>query len=221
MTLAEVLESGTATLRAGGSPSARLDAEVLLAHLLGLRRVELYAHPERTLTPAEESRYLALLERRRGGEPVSYLVGWKEFYGLPLAVDRRVMIPRPETEVLVERALACARIVNLPEMTIADIGTGSGCIVVALARGRRARVAQLTAALRRALRAVGVSAGQPGDAVVAGRAWPAPTYVRFFSADELVEELWEAGAEVERLTPAVWHGVELWRAEVRSSSGTT
>lgn len=132
MTVQEALAQGTAALAAAGSPSPRLDAEVLLADVLGLRRVDLYARPELALAPAQEERYRALLERRALREPVSYLVGRKEFFGLTLRVDRRVLIPRPETEVLVERALAwvedCRR-----HLAIADIGTGSGCIAVALA----------------------------------------------------------------------------------------
>lgn len=133
MTIAEALQQGTTLLRESGSPTARLDAEVLLAHVLGLRRVDLYTHPTRTLTPLEEAAFQDLLGRRAGQEPVSYLVGRKEFFGLTLRVDRRVMIPRPETEVLVERALACARALGQEQVLIADIGTGSGCIVVALA----------------------------------------------------------------------------------------
>ena len=131
MTIAEALQQGTVLLR--NSPSARLDAEVLLAHVLGLRRVDLYAHPTRVLTSTEEAAFRELLRRRAAQEPVSYLVGKKEFFGLTLLVDRRVMIPRSETEVLVERALACARALEGEELCIADIGTGSGCIVVALA----------------------------------------------------------------------------------------
>ncbi len=133
MTIAEALQQGTNLLRESGSPTARLDAEVLLAHVLGLRRVDLYMHPARALAPSEETAFRDLLGRRAGLEPVSYLVGRKEFFGLSIRVDRRVMIPRPETEVLVERALACVRALGRERVWIADIGTGSGCIVVALA----------------------------------------------------------------------------------------
>ncbi len=133
MTVAEALQQGTALLQESGSPTARLDAEVLLAHVLGLRRVDLYMHPARTLMPSEKATFQDLLRRRVAQEPVSYLVGKKEFFGLTLRVDRRVMIPRPETEVLVERALACARALERDQVLIADLGTGSGCIAVALA----------------------------------------------------------------------------------------
>ncbi len=133
MTIAEALRRATTYLRENGSPSARLDAEVLLAHCLGRRRVDLYTRREEPLGEPEEQAYRVLLERRAAGEPVSYLTGRKEFFGLTFLVDRRVLIPRPETEVLVERALDCARALGRPALRIADIGTGSGCIAIALA----------------------------------------------------------------------------------------
>jgi len=131
--VAEVLEQGNALLRDSGSNTARLDAEVLLARALGASRADLYSHPERPLTAEEVERYRSYLARRAQGEPVSYIRGTKEFFGLPFAVDRRVLVPRPETEVLVERALEGARTMNQAGLRIADIGTGSGCIAVALA----------------------------------------------------------------------------------------
>lgn len=133
LTVAAALAQGYKALRDSACPTARLDAEVLLAHALGLRRVDLYIHPERPLTAAQESSYRDGLERRARREPVSYIVGQKEFYGLAFVVDRRVLVPRPETEVLVERALARARAAGGAGLRIADIGTGSGCIAVALA----------------------------------------------------------------------------------------
>lgn len=133
MRLGDALQRGAVFLRHSGSPSARLDAEVLLAHTLRLRRVELYLRLERPLTDPEEREYEALLQRRARREPVSYLVGQKEFFGLTFTVDRRVMIPRPETEILVERALEAAEAWRGRDLHIADIGTGSGCIAIALA----------------------------------------------------------------------------------------
>jgi len=133
MTIAEMLKEGAAFLDERGSPSARLDAEVLLAYVLGVRRVDLYAHPARPLTAGEEATCRALLERRARQEPVAYLLGRKEFYGLTLAVGPDVMVPRPETEVLVERALERARSLGEVGLRVADIGTGSACITVALA----------------------------------------------------------------------------------------
>ena len=113
----------------------RLDAQILLGHVLHVERSTLYAYPERELTSAEEQQYRALIERRAQGEPVAYLVGHKEFYGLDFIVDRRVLIPRPETELLVETALqVCHSKIAAGSMPIvADIGTGSGAIPVALA----------------------------------------------------------------------------------------
>lgn len=112
-----------------------IDAQILLCHILGVERSTLYAYPERELTPAQEQRYLALIERRARGEPVAYLTGHKEFYGLDLIVDSRVLIPRPETELLVETALRICRqkIAAGHTPIVADIGTGSGAIPIALA----------------------------------------------------------------------------------------
>ena len=112
-----------------------LDAQVLLSHVLHVERSTLYAYPERELTPEQEQRYLELIERRAQGEPVAYLTGHKEFYGLDLIVDRRVLIPRPETELLVEIALqVCRQKIAAGHIPIvADIGTGSGAIPIALA----------------------------------------------------------------------------------------
>jgi release factor glutamine methyltransferase len=111
------------------------DAQLLLYHALHVERSTLYAYPERELTPAQEQQYLALIERRAQNEPVAYLVGHKEFYGLDLIVDRRVLIPRPETELLVDTTLKVCRqkIASGTPPIVADIGTGSGAIPIALA----------------------------------------------------------------------------------------
>jgi release factor glutamine methyltransferase len=106
---------------------AALDADVLLAHVLGAGREQLYAHPEAEVPDGLLRRYEELVARRAAGEPVAYLRGFKEFYGLRIAVDRRVLIPRPETETLVEAVRA-----RRPHV-VADVGTGSGAIAVALA----------------------------------------------------------------------------------------
>lgn len=116
---------------AAASPSARLDAEVLLAHTLGWSRARLLAEGAAPLAPEHGRRFAALVARRAALEPVAYLVGAREFYGLPLEVTPDVLVPRPETELLVEAALERAR--GRAGLRIADIGTGSGAIAVALA----------------------------------------------------------------------------------------
>jgi release factor glutamine methyltransferase len=122
-------------LREAGSDTPQLDSAVLLAHVLGVSKTWLYAHPHRPLTEEEITRFEELVRRRMCHEPVAYLVGYKSFYGLDISVDRRVLIPRPETEVLVERVLAYVRYLISQGYTprIADVGTGSGAIAVALA----------------------------------------------------------------------------------------
>lgn len=106
-----------------------------MAHVLGVSKGWLYAHPTRQLTPDEISRFEELVRRRMGQEPVAYLVGFKPFYGLDITVDRRVLIPRPETEILVDRVLQHLerRAKEGDALKVADIGSGSGAIAVALA----------------------------------------------------------------------------------------
>ncbi|MBE3558491.1 MAG: peptide chain release factor N(5)-glutamine methyltransferase [Ktedonobacteraceae bacterium] len=135
-TVREALTQGIQELRAREEYcDARLDAQILLEHVLGVERALFYAYPERPVTPEQRQQFLALIARRKQGEPVAYLVGHKEFYGLDLLVDRRVLIPRPETELLVEMALQIIRqklaAGQIP--LVADIGTGSGAIPIALA----------------------------------------------------------------------------------------
>jgi release factor glutamine methyltransferase len=107
----------------------------LLGHILGCDRSYLYAYPEQELTEEQEVRWGNLLRRRTQGEPVAYLVGEKAFYGLDFGVDKRVLIPRPETELLVERALRVIgeRLANGQVPVVADIGTGSGAIPISVA----------------------------------------------------------------------------------------
>jgi release factor glutamine methyltransferase len=115
-----------------GVDAPRLTAEVLLAHALGCDRVRLYLDFDKPIGPEELARYRGLVKRRAEGEPTAYLTGVKEFYGRPFAVDRRALIPRPETELLVEVALAA-----LPEGGAAlDLCTGSGCVGVTLSLER-------------------------------------------------------------------------------------
>ncbi len=132
-TVLNVLGSGADDLARAGSRSARLDAEVLLAHVLGTTRIGLYLAHDRPLSTSEVGEFERLLDRRRGAEPVAYIVGEREFYGWPFFVDRSVLVPRPETELLVEqahRALGAAP--RGPLGRVLDVGTGSGAIGIAL-----------------------------------------------------------------------------------------
>jgi release factor glutamine methyltransferase len=129
------LLAATRRLEEAGSDTPQLDAAVLMAHVLGVSKAWLYAYPERPLSENEIGRFEALVRRRMRHEPVAYLVGFKSFYGLDITVDRRVLIPRPETELLVERVLGQLKYLIRQGLTprVADIGTGSGAIAVALA----------------------------------------------------------------------------------------
>jgi release factor glutamine methyltransferase len=136
MLLGEALAQTATWLRNEGVESPRLDAELLLAHLLGVNRAAILAHPDRRLTPKQLTRYRELTARRAGREPLAYIVGHREFYDLDFLVDHRVLIPRPETEVLVEHALQIAgRMASERETSphIADVGAGSGAIAITLA----------------------------------------------------------------------------------------
>ena len=147
-TVGELLVSATTRLRESGSETARLDAEVLLASVTGEDRTTLIAHHERPIGEDVVARFEQAVARRAGGEPVAYIRGIKEFFGLAFAVDRRALIPRPESELLVEagRVEVMARLAD-PARTaadrgpvrIADVGTGSGAIAIALAVELRRR----------------------------------------------------------------------------------
>jgi release factor glutamine methyltransferase len=117
--------------RLAGTAEAPLAARMLLAHVLACSTTHLFVHPERALSAAEWAAYQRLIARRARHEPVAYLLGRREFLGLDLEVDRRVLVPRPETERLVEEALAAAR--RWPQPRIVDVGTGSGAIAISLA----------------------------------------------------------------------------------------
>jgi release factor glutamine methyltransferase len=135
----ELLREGVERLRTAGSESARLDAELLLADAIGVGRTVIVAHVGALVGPDAVARYRSSLDRRAAGEPVAYIRGIKEFYGLAFAVDRRALIPRPETERLVELAEAevrrrlAARSGDASRIRLIDVGTGSGAIVVSLA----------------------------------------------------------------------------------------
>jgi release factor glutamine methyltransferase len=132
LSVLEVLKRAAGHLEKHASTSSRLDAEVLLAHALGMRRLDLYLQFDRPLTDPELVEYRALVARRARGEPVAYMVGHKEFMALDFQVTPAVLVPKPDTEVLVQRAVALAREAGRA-MRAADVGTGSGCIAIALA----------------------------------------------------------------------------------------
>jgi release factor glutamine methyltransferase len=113
--------------------SPRLDAELLLAHVLKRERIALYTHFEQPLAPEELAGYRALIKRRLAGEPVAYLLGRREFRSLDLMVDARVLIPRPDTETLVEAALALLPPLGDRAPRVVDVGTGSGAVALAIA----------------------------------------------------------------------------------------
>lgn len=127
----ELLRAARDHLAARGFDSPRLDAELLLARVLQCDRLQLYVAHDRPVSDEERAAYREMIKRRASGEPVAYILGEREFYGLEFQVDRRCLVPRPETEHLVDEALALVRGRERPR--IADVGTGSGCIAVTLA----------------------------------------------------------------------------------------
>jgi len=135
-TAAELLRSATRRLKAAGvRDGARLEAELLLAHVTGWPRTDVLAHPERGVAADQESAFHELVGRRAAAEPIAYLLGAREFYGREFCVDRRALIPRPETELLVELGIASVgrwRAVGV-EPTVVELGTGCGAVAISLA----------------------------------------------------------------------------------------
>jgi release factor glutamine methyltransferase len=132
-TIRALLSATTPWLEKRGSPSARLDTELIIGHALSKRRLDLYLDLDRVLTDDELAACRAMVKRRGSGEPIAYILGYREFYGQRFAVSPAVLIPRPDTERLVELALDL-----LPDDggTIIDIGTGSGCVALSILMNR-------------------------------------------------------------------------------------
>jgi len=130
LTVLEIIKRTTEFLEKRGIESARLNSELLIGHALGLKRMQLYLQFERPLSEAELEKIRPFVKRRSQREPLQYILGETEFAGLKLKVDRRALIPRPETEYLIE--LIGAQLAS-PPATILDLGTGSGAIALALA----------------------------------------------------------------------------------------
>lgn len=234
-TLLDVLRLSTTYLAEHGSATPRLDAELLCAHALGLRRIDVYLQFDRPLREDELDTTREFVRRRARGEPVAYLTGVREFYGRPFAVDPSVLIPRPETETLVDVALRHLR--DAPddprEARIADLGTGSGCIAVSLAAempGLRVvatdiSAAALTVAQRNAERhgveeRITFVQGSWGDALEGAfdMVVSNPPYVT-------VEELADAAPDVRDFEPHVAllggaDGLDVYRALLGSLHGT-
>lgn len=135
MILSEALQSVTQTLRRAEIADPSVEAEVLVGHVLGMSKTRLYTEPERSLTSAETERLRYLVQRRLDREPAAYILGHCEFYGIDLYVDSHTLIPRPETELLVEEAVEVAHCISRQgeRITIADIGTGCGAVAISLA----------------------------------------------------------------------------------------
>jgi len=147
VTVGFLLHAGIERLRMAGSESPRLDAELLLGHALRVDRTTLIAHSDAPVGADAAASFEAGLERRLAGEPVAYIRGFKEFHGLALSTDPRALIPRPETELLVdlvtaaivERLIAAPRPAGTPPLRMIDVGTGAGTIAIALAVELRRR----------------------------------------------------------------------------------
>jgi len=134
-TVKRLLEWTTEYFKKNNADSPRLDAEILLAHALGCKRIDLYVSFAKEPSEAEKTKFREMVKRRAAGEPTAYLVGYKEFYSLTLEVTKDTLIPRPETEHLVVASLdLLAKMNHSDDLSVCDVGTGSGAIAVAIAK---------------------------------------------------------------------------------------
>jgi release factor glutamine methyltransferase len=147
VTVAALVADATARLERSGSSSPRLDAELLLGHALNVDRVAVLAHPDAPVPQAPADTFEASVARRERGEPVAYIRGFREFHGLAISTDARALVPRPETEELVDEAVAeiarrltsAPRPAGAPPLRVADVGTGTGAIAIAVVAALRRR----------------------------------------------------------------------------------
>ncbi len=133
-TVARLLEWTTGHFSTKKTDSPRLEAEILLSQAMGCKRIELYVRHEEFPEEAVLERFRNLVRRRALGEPVAYLVGYKEFFSLSFQVSKAVLIPRPDSETLVDQALSVIKAQNQPDLRVLDLGTGSGCLAIVLAK---------------------------------------------------------------------------------------
>ena len=127
MQIREALQQAKQILKAAAIDTASLDANLLLSHVTSLSKVMLIAHDEDELSKEQEDKFFSLINKRKSGYPIAYILGYKEFFGLRLKVTEDTLIPRPDTETLVEKALAFN-----PQGKVLDLGTGTGAIILAL-----------------------------------------------------------------------------------------
>jgi release factor glutamine methyltransferase len=159
-TLLSALEWGAAELKKAGKPSSRLDAELLLGYLMGLERIKLYMNFDSPISETDARSYVAMIRRRAAGEPVAYIRGFKEFYSRSFSVCPEVLIPRPETECMIEAALG--KIACQEAVSVLDLCTGSGNIAITLASENRAVTAVGTDISSRALECARSNAASAG-----------------------------------------------------------
>lgn len=234
-TLLDYLQVTANFLIGRGIEGARLDAELMLAHVLTLTRTQLYTNFERPLAADEVDRFRELVKRRANREPVAYILGRREFWSMDFTVDRRVLVPRPETELLVEVVLDALKARGVVAPCVADVGTGSGAIAIAIAKeapeasvvatdrsGAALEVAPVNAALHGVEARIEFVAGDgcaalagkgPFDAIVSN-----PPYIRSAEMTALAPEVreWEprwaleSGTEgMDVTTPLVEQAFEL------------
>lgn len=140
MNIKSALTEAASRFQARGIDSPALDAQVLLSHVTGLDRIHFYAHPEETLSESDEAAFFGLVARRENREPVAYLTGEKEFYGLSFRVRPGILVPRPDTEVLVERGLEYLETLEKSWPDVLDLCSGSGCIGLSVAKNHPVRL---------------------------------------------------------------------------------